>query len=146
MSPWLRRRQPSSEAPSSQFGWGAKFTLKPQRRAGGAVCTLPCLPARGAQRPPGTVEARREGASQQNSAAARSPHPLPPPGADPNWSGAAPEPRWPPAPGGGTVSPPAPSAGPPASYSPGPRPSALDKPHLPENSEPPAGACVRVSW
>ena len=159
MSPWLRRRQPSLAAPSSQLGWGAKFTLKPRRRAGVAVCTLPCLPARGAQRPPCAVEARREGASPRNSAAGLSPRPLPAleadPSPSPSPSGAAPEPepRWPPAPGGGTVSPhhrpPAPSARPPASYFRGPRPSALDEPRLPENSELPGGfvrACVCLSW
>ena len=109
MSPWLRRRQPSLAAPSFQLGWGAKFTLKPRRRAGVAVCTLPCLPARGAQRPPCAVEARREGASPRNSAAGLSPRPLPTleagPSPSPSGSAPEPEPRWPPAPGGGSVSP-----------------------------------------
>lgn len=88
------------------------------------MCTLCGLSARGCQRPPCTVEARREGASPQNSAARLSSHPQPVPGADPSRSGAAPEPRWPPAIGGGSVSPPAPSPGSPASRPGGPRPTA----------------------
>jgi hypothetical protein len=54
------------------------------------------------------------------------------PGANPRRSGAAPEPRWPQAPGGGTVSPPAPCPRPPSSWckgpahrSPGPAPPYL---------------------
>lgn len=76
---------------------------------------------------------------------------LPPPlagaRADPSRSGAVPEPRWPPALGGGSVSPPRPppparNLQPPISGAQDPLPQT--RLALPENSQPLAGACERA--
>lgn len=142
LSPGLRLWQPGAAAPSFQLRWGAKFTLKPRRRAKGALCTPLCLQPGAPQLPPRTVEARREGARRQEAAPALSRSPEPTRAGVAQRRSRAGLRRQ----EAGQSRPPAPSPGPPASRPRGPRTPSPRRasPYLETQSRRRVRACVRV--